>query len=253
MHGLKSGSCRFWRIKFSLERFSDQSRIRLRAQPLESSLGRVPQAPRFSHALRLEMGNKCRKTTRVAHFRGSTLQCLRESVCVSSRCWHALLLEMGNKSRKTTRVAHFRGSTLKCLRASACVPSRWKVLSGEFRRRPTALVIKFRKPDLVGRRGLSEPREDFSRLTTYAFPWLLPWLYFAAACALRIAPSDKARNMLPPAPQSSAIWMKSRTSSSRSPRVKATVPSHSSIHDSWITPMPAASAHHRHHPYLMYI
>ena len=41
--------------------------------------------PRFSHALLLEMGKKCQKTTRVAHFRGSTLQCLRESVCVSSR------------------------------------------------------------------------------------------------------------------------------------------------------------------------
>ena len=118
-----------WRIKFSLERFSAPSRIRLRIQPLESSLGRVPQAPRLSHALLLEMGNQCRKTTRFAHFRGSTLQCLRES---------------------------------------ACVPSRWKVLSGEFRRRPTALAIKFRKPDRVGRRGLSEPREDFSRLLTYA-------------------------------------------------------------------------------------
>ena len=58
-------------------------------------------------------------------------------------------------------------------RATACVPSRWKVLSGEFRRRPTALVIKFRKPDRVGRRGLSEPREDFSRLITYA--WTQKW------------------------------------------------------------------------------
>ena len=55
---------------------------------------------------------------------------------------------------------------------SVCVPSRWKVLSGEFRRRPTVLAIKFRKPDRVGRRGLSEPREDFSRLNTYAIPWL---------------------------------------------------------------------------------
>ena len=54
----------------------------------------------------------------------------------------------------------------------ACVPSRWKVLSGEFRRRPTALAIKFRKSDLVGRRGLSEPREDFSRLPTHSFPRL---------------------------------------------------------------------------------
>ena len=58
----------------------------------------------------------------------------------------------------------------------ACVPSRWKVLSGEFRRRPTALAIKFRNPDRVGRRGLSEPREDFSRLPTFAFPRLCPRL-----------------------------------------------------------------------------
>ncbi len=57
-------------------------------------------------------------------------------------------------------------------RTSVCVFSRWKVLSGEFRRRPTALAIKFQKPDRVGRRGLSEPREDFSRLLTDAFPWL---------------------------------------------------------------------------------
>ena len=105
------------------------------AQPLKNSAGRVPHAPRLSHALLLEMGNRCRKTTLVAHFRGSTLQCLRESACVSSR---------------------------------------WKVLSGEFRRRPTALAIKLRNPDRVGRRGLSEPREDFSRLITYAFPWLYP-------------------------------------------------------------------------------
>jgi hypothetical protein len=39
-----------------------------------------------------------------------------------------------------------------------------------------ALAIKFRKLDRVGRRGLFEPREDFSRLTTYAIFWLFPWL-----------------------------------------------------------------------------
>ena len=61
--------------------------------------------------------------------------------------------------------------------ASVCVPSRWKVLSGEFRRRPTALVNKFVQLDRVGRRGLSEPREDFSRLNTYAFSWLYPLLF----------------------------------------------------------------------------
>jgi len=61
-------------------------------------------------------------------------------------------------------------------RKSICVPSRWKVLSGEFRRRPTALAIKFRKSDRVGRRGLSEPREDFSRLLTYVIFWQYPWI-----------------------------------------------------------------------------
>ena len=39
------------------------------------------------------------------------------------------------------------------------------------------LQINFRKSDRVGRRGLSEPREDFSRLLTYVFPWLFPSLY----------------------------------------------------------------------------
>ena len=137
--GFKSVRCLRWRIKFSLERFLNPPCFCVRNQPLQNSAGRVQQALRLSHALRLEMGNQCRKTTLVAHFRGSTLQCLRESVCV---------------------------------------PSRWKVLSGEFRRRPTALAIKFRKSDRVGRRGLSEPREDFSRLPTKCCsnPWLYPWL-----------------------------------------------------------------------------
>ena len=69
-----------------------------------------------------------------------------------------------------------RSNVFQISRASACVSSRWKVLSGEFRRRPTELVIKFRNPDRVGRRGLSEPREDFSRLPTNSFPRLCPWL-----------------------------------------------------------------------------
>ena len=66
-----------------------------------------------------------------------------------------------------------RSNVFQISRAFACVPSRWKALSGEFRRRPTELAIKFRKPDRVGRRGLSEPREDFSRLPTYA--WTQKW------------------------------------------------------------------------------
>ena len=70
-------------------------------------------------------------------------------------------------------------------RESACVSSRWKVLSGEFRRRPTARAIKLRNPDRVGRRGLSEPREDFSRLITYAFPRLFSAAVFRGCCITR--------------------------------------------------------------------
>ena len=81
--GFKSFHCPRWRIKFSLELFSDPSRYSLRAQPLESSLGRVPQATRLD------------------------------------------------------------------------------------------LQIKFSKSDRVGRRGLSEHRQDFSRLLTYA--WTQIW------------------------------------------------------------------------------
>ena len=48
---------------------------------------------------------------------------------------------------------------------------------GKFSRASSAggrqhLQMKFRKSDRVGRRGLSEPREDFSRLRTCAIPWL---------------------------------------------------------------------------------
>jgi len=35
--------------------------------------------------------------------------------------------------------------------------------------------------DRVGRRGLSEPGGIFSRLLTYTFPWLYPWLDSVAA------------------------------------------------------------------------
>ena len=45
--------------------------------------------------------------------RSNVFQISRTSVCVSSRCLHSLLLEMGNQCRKTTLVAHFRGSTLQ--------------------------------------------------------------------------------------------------------------------------------------------
>ena len=77
-----------------------------------------------------------------------------------------------NQSAGHVGESNSRSNVFQIRRATACVPSRWKVLSGEFRRRPTEFVIKLRNPDRVGRRGLSEPREDFSRLRTCAIPWL---------------------------------------------------------------------------------
>ena len=77
-----------------------------------------------------------------------------------------------NHSAAHVGESNSRSNVFQIRRESDCVSSRWKVLSGEFRRRPTPLAIKLRNPDRVGRRGLSEPREDFSRLLTYAFPWL---------------------------------------------------------------------------------
>ena len=80
-------------------------------------------------------------------------------------------------SRLTTNAFLWLDSVAVFVTDSVCVPSRWKVLSGEFRRRPTEFVIKLRNPDRVGRRGLSEPGGIFSRLITYAFPWLYQYLY----------------------------------------------------------------------------
>ena len=120
----------------------------------------------------------------------------RKSMCVPSR-WKVLSGEFrrwptdfrtlyGLKWATSVEIRHrLPISAARFCRASVCVPSRWKVLSGEFRRRPTTLAIKFSKSDRVGRRGLSEPREDFSRLLTFAFPWLclslLPQFEFCRA------------------------------------------------------------------------
>ncbi len=114
---------------------------------------------------------------------------------------------------------HFHGSIpwLEFGRASACVPSRWKVLSGEFRRRPTALVIKFRKPDRVGRRGLSEPREDFSRLTTYAFLWIDSVAQIQSRIRLRFQPLESSLGRVPQAADGTCNKI-SQTRSCRSPR-----------------------------------
>ncbi len=56
------------------------------------------------------------------------------------------------------------------------------------------------QPDRVGRRGLFEPREDFSRLTTYAIPLLFPPLksYNSFPCRLRKINKFMFTNFQPP-------------------------------------------------------
>ena len=83
---------------------------------LESSLGRVPQAPRLSHALRLD------------------------SAVLARICLRAQPLE--SSLGRVPQAADFTCN-------------------------------KISQPGSFGRRGLSEPREDFSRLTTYA--WTQKW------------------------------------------------------------------------------
>ena len=78
-----------------------------------------------------------------------------------------------NHSTAHVGESNSRSNVFQIRREFACFSSRWKVLSGEFRRRPTSLAVKLRKSDRVGRRGLFEPREDFSRLHTYAIPLLV--------------------------------------------------------------------------------
>ena len=146
-----------WRIKFSLERFSDQSDICLRIQPLFA----LSTAGNGQPVSKNDTGCPFQRLY-AAVLRGAA-RSTEVHACLPS-C-HRMAPTLANQILART---FFRFRL-----ASVCVPSRWKVLSGEFRRRPTALAIKFRKPDRVGRRGLSEPREDFSRLPTYA--WTQIW------------------------------------------------------------------------------
>ena len=78
---------------------------------------------------------------------------------------------------------------------------------GKFSRASSAggrlnLRSNIEQPDRVGRRGLSEPREDFSRLNTYAFPWLYPGLdsvahLFACQSAGKFSRASSAVGLTP--------------------------------------------------------
>ncbi len=118
--GFKSFRCPRWRIKFSLEHF-------------QFHCVSVCVPSRCLHSLLLEMGNQCRNTTRVAHFRGSTLQfCAEPQDLRKSTRVYRVIIGWGHVDESNSR-----SNVVQIRRASACVPSRWKVLSGEFRRRPT--------------------------------------------------------------------------------------------------------------------
>ena len=101
-----------------------------------------------------------------------------------------------NHSTAHVGESNFRSNGFQFRRTSTCVPSRWKVLSGEFRRRPTEFVIKLRNLDCVGRRGLSEPREDFSRLNTFAFPQLISADRFRGCKSCSNSPPSNRRKFL---------------------------------------------------------
>ena len=104
---------------------------------MESSLGRVPQAADGTC-------NKNRKPDRVGRrglsepredFSRLTTNHTARRFCPSIWRNHAVQIPWCGS---TVQIPRF-----EFCRAFACVPSRWKVLSGEFRRRPTALVKKF--------------------------------------------------------------------------------------------------------------
>ncbi len=118
------------------------------------------------------MGNQCRKTTPVAHFRDSTMQfCpkpqdLRKStrVCRVVIGWRPLW-------RIKFSLKRFSDPSRSSLRAQPLKNS-----AGRVPQAADGSCEKNHKSDRVGRRGLSEPGGIFSRLLTDAIPWLYPLL-----------------------------------------------------------------------------
>ena len=151
-------------------------RFSLRAQGVNTAIfirqmwiGLIMSLTDFGSGLIRPRAQTCLGSNMVRADFGSGLIRPRAQTCCASptRTPARLANSPGFKSfRCPRRRIKFSLERFQIRRESVCVPSRWEVLSGEFRRRPTALVIKFQKPDRVGRRGLSEPREDFSRLLT---------------------------------------------------------------------------------------
>jgi hypothetical protein len=109
MPGLKYGLCRFWQ--------------RTDPQPCSSMHG-------------LKSGS-CRFWQRTDSPPGSNILRRAAQTCSACKLAGVQIIPLPRRRIK------FSLERFQIRRASACVPSRWKVLSGEFRRRPTALVNKF--------------------------------------------------------------------------------------------------------------
>ena len=170
------------------------TRIRLGAQPLESSLWRVPQAAdvacnQTSLNRIVSVAEDCLSPERTYH--GCPLMHgLKSGSC---RCWQRTDSPPGSNMLRLA----YADSGSACKLAGVQIIPLHKLANqilartffrsvinlfacpavGKFSRASSAggrrgLQSNFAQPDRVGRRGLSEPREDFSRLPTYAFPWI---------------------------------------------------------------------------------
>ena len=152
MHGLKCGSCRFWQ-RTDLPPGSNKFRM-----VYVNAAGRI---------YGLKYGS-CRFWKRTDSPPGSNMLRRAAQTCSACKLAGVQIIPLPTLKNQILARTFFRSVELQL----ACPDV------GKFSRASSAggrqhLQMKFRKSDRVGRRGLSEPREDFSRLITYA--WTQIW------------------------------------------------------------------------------
>ena len=81
-----------------------------------------------------------------------------------------------NHSAAQVSESNSRSNVFQISRASACVLSRWKVLSGEFRRRPTALARNFANRIVSVAEDCLSPERTFHGCSLMHFRGSIPWL-----------------------------------------------------------------------------
>ena len=118
------------------------------------------------------MGNQCRKTTPVAHFRDSTMQfCPKPQDLRKSTRVCRVVIGWRPRWQIKFSLKRFSDPPRSSLRAQPLKNS-----AGRVPQAADGSCEKNHKSDRVGRRGLSEPGGIFSRLLTDAIPWLYPLL-----------------------------------------------------------------------------